>query len=158
MELESITVTVYLRHALMSMTATLDRFDDESVNRRPHGDRTNSAAALVVHACSSATYWFEHAGLGRHVERNRDSEFEATATVDELRELLSLTAERLTTLAAELDSGPTTLRHESRARLHEGDTSDGSLVLHVMEELFQHLGHLQLTADAISSTPRGSTG
>ena len=151
MEVHSGTVGIYVRQALTGMHAALDRFDNESVNRRPHGDRTNSAAGLVVHACAAATYWLEHVGLGRPVERDRDREFEATATVVELRELLAVTSDRLTTLAVEFDMGPTALDHEWRDSLNGGDTSDGSLVLHVLEELFQHLGHLELTADAVNS-------
>lgn len=150
MELRASTVVVYLRHALSSMDNTLDRFDDETVNRRPHGGSTNSAAALIVHACASSTYWFEHIGLGRPVQRDRESEFDAIATVGELRELLAATADRLEALALELDVGPTATDHELRAFLHGGDRTDGSLVLHAVEELYQHLGHLELTADALS--------
>lgn len=149
MELQPDTVRVYLRQAVTGMVEALDRFDDESVNQRPHGDRTNSAAGLIVHACAAATYWFEHVGLGRPVDRDRDSEFEATATVEELRGLLATTADRLAALALDLDTGPTAPEHEWRLTLHGGDVSDGSLVLHVLEELFQHLGHLELTADAV---------
>ena len=151
MELQSSTVGIYVRQALAGMDAALDRFDDESVNRPPHGNQTNSAAALIVHACATATYWCEHVGLGRPVERDRDREFEATATVAELRDLVAMTSNRLTTLAVALETGPTTLDHEWRDSLHGGDGSDGSLVLHVLEELFQHLGHLELTADAVNS-------
>jgi hypothetical protein len=148
-ELQPSTVGIYLRQAITGMMAALDRFDDESVNRRPHGDRTNSAAALIVHACSAATYWFEHIGLGRPVDRDRDREFESTASVEDLRILLTTTSFRLAALSVELDAGPTAIKHQRRDSLHGGDVSDGSLVLHVLEELFQHLGHLELTADAI---------
>jgi hypothetical protein len=30
-----------------------------------------------------------------------------------------------------------------------GDRTDGALALHVLEELFQHLGHMEVTADAL---------
>ncbi|MEQ1872887.1 MAG: DinB family protein [Ilumatobacteraceae bacterium] len=151
MEIRPSTVGIYARQALIGMEKALDRFDDASVNRRPHGDRTNSAAGLIVHACAAAPYWFEHIGLGRPVERDRESEFTATATVQELRDLLATTADRLTALAADLETGPTVPDHELRVFLHGEDRSDGSLVLHALEELFQHLGHLELTADAIGS-------
>jgi hypothetical protein len=36
-----------------------------------------------------------------------------------------------------------------RQFLHDGDTSDAAVVLHVLEELFQHLGHMELAADAL---------
>lgn len=29
------------------------------------------------------------------------------------------------------------------------DRTDGALVLHVLEELFQHLGHMEVTAEAL---------
>ena len=67
------------------MDRALGRFDDHTVNRRPHGDETNSAAVLVTHACASAVFWFEHVGLGRDSDRDRDAEFIAESTVDGLR-------------------------------------------------------------------------
>jgi Protein of unknown function (DUF664) len=132
------------------MSRALDRFDDESVNRKPQGGRTNSASALIIHACAAAIYWFEHVGLGRPTERDRDAEFAATANVAELRDLLTFTADRLTVLTSEFDAGPTATDHEQRVFLYEGDYSDASVALHALEELFQHLGHLEVTADALT--------
>ena len=149
MEIAASTIQIYVQHALTRMAATLDRFDDDSVNRAPHGAGTNSAAALIVHACASSTFWLGHVGLGRPGERDRDAEFSATSTVDELRALLVRTGAQLRELIDEADAGPTITDHELRVFLQSGDSSDGSLVLHVLEELYQHLGHLELTADAL---------
>ncbi len=151
MELAAHTIAVYCREALAGMDRTLQRFDDETVNIRPHGAQTNSAAALIVHSCAAARYWFEHIGIGRHVDRDREFEFEVESTISELKILIESTTERLAALATELDAGPSATDHELRTLLHEGDTSDGSLVLHALEELFQHLGHLELTADAVGT-------
>lgn len=153
MELTPGTIEVYLRQAIAGMERVLDRFDDETVNRKPHGEGTNSAAGLITHACAAATFWFEHVGLGRPTERDRDREFEATATTDELRTLLKNASERLQALAQDLETGPTAPDHELRAFLPGDDSSDSSIVLHVLEELFQHLGHLDLTADAVAGSP-----
>lgn len=35
------------------------------------------------------------------------------------------------------------------------DTSDASVVLHVVEELFQHLGHAELAAEALAGSDEG---
>jgi hypothetical protein len=149
MRLSPTTVAVYTGQALSGMEQALARFDDSSVHQRPHGQSTNSAAALITHACASSTWWLAHVGLGRDVARDRDAEFVAESTVIELQALLVNTRDRLAQLAADLESGPTDDEHELRVLLPEGDTSNAALVLHALEELFQHLGHLELTADAI---------
>ncbi len=143
------TVRAYARYALAQIDRQLDRFDDRSVNVRPHGAGTNSAAALVVHSCAAAVYWFEHIGLGRHLDRDRGAEFTAEADIAELRALVATTNARLDAVIGEFDAGPTALDHELRVFSPDGDTSDGSVVLHALQELFQHLGHLELTADAV---------
>jgi hypothetical protein len=151
MELLSQTVSSYSRYACQQMAKALDRFDDETVNIRPFGDGTNSAAALIVHACSAAEYWFEHIGIGRPIDRDRDAEFEVESTTADLRVFLSTMERRLDALAAELDAGPTATEHELRVFSPDGDSTDGSVVLHALQELFQHLGHLEITADAVGS-------
>lgn len=148
MELTTETVAVYLRRVFAGYERALDRFDDASVNRAPHGDGTNSAAVLVTHACAAARFWLTHVALGDATNRVRDDEFVATATVGELRELVRSTCDDLVAASARL--GGDTADHPERHRLYEGDASDGSVLLHVFEELFQHLGHLDLTADALA--------
>jgi hypothetical protein len=36
-----------------------------------------------------------------------------------------------------------------RQFLEGGDESDGAIVLYVLEELYQHLGHMEIAADAL---------
>lgn len=149
MELSAETVCHYLSHAFDGMTTVLDRLDDETVNARPEGWGTNSVTGLIVHCCELTTSWFETPGLGRESFRNRDAEFETTATIAELRERIEHTVRRAHELADEFDAGPTATDHEFRAFLPGGDHSDAALVIHVFEELFQHLGHMEVTADAL---------
>ena len=49
MNLAPATAESYLRHAFARMLGVADRLGDEHVNLRPHGESTNSVAALVVH-------------------------------------------------------------------------------------------------------------
>jgi hypothetical protein len=154
MELRPETIRAYTRQALEGMHRALDRFDDDTVNLRPHGDTTNSAAVLVTHACASSRYWFEDVGVGRHVDRHRPSEFTTRSTVAELHALIDRTIGQLDSLAGELADGSTALDDERRRGLPGGDGSDASIVLHALEELFQHLGHLELTADALEARVR----
>lgn len=141
----------YLNHAFNGIASVLDRVDDHTVNVRPAGWGTNSIAGLVVHCCELAPSWFELPGLGRESQRDRDAEFAATATVVELRELIDRTRARLVPLVHEFAVGPTALDHEFRVFMPGDDRSDDALVLHVLEELFQHLGHMEVTADAVAT-------
>ena len=149
MELRADTVRHYLNHVFDGMGKVLDRLDDTTVNQRPPGWGTHSVAGLVVHCCELTPSWFEMPGLGRESVRDRDAEFVTTATVDELRSRIASTLERCAVLVDEFEAGPTALDHGFRAFLPGGDHSDASLVLHVFEELFQHLGHMEVTADAL---------
>ena len=149
MQLDVSTMGLYLRHAYGGMHRVLDRLDDDSVNRRPEGWGTNSVAGLIVHCCELGPLWFEMPGLGRDSTRDRDAEFEATATVEELRARIDAAVERCAALVVELDVGPTAGDHPFRDFLPGEDRSDGALYLHVLEELFQHLGHMEVTADAL---------
>lgn len=155
MELAPDTVDLYVRHAFRGIEAVLDRLDDETVNQRPEGWGTNSVAGLVVHCCELTPSWFAMPGLGRESVRDRDAEFQAVATVVELRERIAAAVEQTAALIREFEAGPTATDHEMRAFLPGDDRTDGALVLHVLEELFQHLGHMEVTADAVAPPTAG---
>jgi uncharacterized damage-inducible protein DinB len=151
--LDPTTAERYLRHAWARMLVVADRLGDERVNLRPHGDGTNSVAALVVHCCGVAEFWLGHVALGRPSSRDRSAEFSSTATVAELHELVDATLATATTDLRALDAGQGG-DEGGRQFLLEGDTSDGSIVIHVLEEAFQHLGHMELAADALLGPQR----
>lgn len=151
MQLTATTLCVYLDHAYDGMRKVLERLDDERVNQRPHGPATNSVAALVTHCCGVVPFWLEHVGLDAPTDRDRDAEFRAEATVEELRAMLDDVQSRCHDMVGRLQVGNAAAYHPARAHLPGGDRSDTSLVLHVLEELYQHLGHMELTADALTT-------
>lgn len=148
-ELAGQSIDLYVRHAFAGMERVLGRLDDDTVNLRPPQWGTNSVAGLIVHCCELAPSWFEMPGMGRDSVRDRDAEFAAVATVAELRERIAVAVERTSALIGEFVDGPTAADHPFREFMPGTDRSDGALVLHVAEELFQHLGHMEVTADAL---------
>ena len=88
---------------------------------------------------------------GLSSERDPDSEFDTHAPVAKLPALVAAPISRLKEHAEAFASGATVMTSEIREFLPEGDTTDGSLYLHVVEEVFQHLGHIDLSIDAILS-------
>lgn len=149
MQLEPASATAYVRLAFDQMVVVADRLGDEDVNRRPHGPDTNAVAAVVLHCCGSAEFWLGHVGRGRPSERARDEEFSLTATVVELHTAVDAAIAQIESDIAAIDAGATSEFAAGRQFLTVDDGSDGALVLHVLEELFQHLGHIELTADAL---------
>lgn len=150
MQLERATAEIYLRHGFVQMVEAVDRLGDELVNVKPHGPSTNSVAALVVHCCELTKFWLGHVGLGKPNERDRDAEFEATATVAELHDRVEEAIAQALVDIEQMCDGVTALDNEVRHFLPGGDTSDASVFLHVVEEIFQHVGHMQLTVDALA--------
>ena len=150
MELEQGTADLYLRHAFGQMLGVADRLGDDRVNDRPHGSDTNAVAALIVHCCAVTEFWIGHVTLGRPTSRDRESEFSATATVADLHATVEATLAQLADDLAAIDEGRVQPDRTGRQFLEGGDESDGAIVLHVLEELYQHLGHMELAADALT--------
>jgi uncharacterized damage-inducible protein DinB len=149
MELERRTAELYARHAFTQMLDVADRLGDERVNDRPHGLETNAVAALVIHCCGVTEFWIGHVALGRPTHREREAEFSSTATVAELHAKVDATLVQLREDLAAIDAGRTQPDRTGRQFMEGGDESDGAIVLHVLEELYQHLGHMELAADAL---------
>lgn len=132
------------------MLAVADRLGEPLINERPLGPRTNAVAALIIHSCGVTEFWLGHVALGQPSTRDRASEFSRTATLAQLHALVDDTATQAVAHLARLEAGDG--RDDGgRQFLLGGDTADASVVLHVLEELYQHLGHIELAADALGS-------
>jgi hypothetical protein len=153
-ELSAATALVYLDNAIRQMGALVDRMGEARVNERPPGPATNSVAALIAHCQGVSEFWLGHVGLGRATTRDRDAEFTAVAAPAELHERLDAMAAQLDADVRRLDAGEASdTNRAGRQFLESGDESDAALVVHVLEELYQHLGQMELTADALGAGP-----
>ena len=148
MELAPGTAEAYVRHAFAQMLEVAARLGESLINQRPLGPKTNAVAALIIHCCAVAEFWLGHVALGYPTDRDRDSEFSGTATLAELHEMVNETVGRAIAHIGRLEAGGGS-DAGGRQFLLEGDTSDASVVVHVLEELYQHLGHMELAADAL---------
>jgi hypothetical protein len=87
--------------------------------------------------------------IGHAFRQMRESEFSHTATVAELHAMVDATRRQVSEDLAAIDAGKTQADRTGRRFLEGGGESDGAIVLHVLEELYQHLGHMELAADAL---------
>lgn len=119
------------------------------LNVRPHGKSTNSVGALIVHCRAVCEFWLGHVALGRPDLRDRDAEFVARTQLVPLEAAVERTRRQCRADLASLSAEPGR-PSELRDQLPAGGT-DRALVLHVLRELHQHLGHMELTIDALRS-------
>lgn len=148
MELTPDVAGRYVRLAFEQMLTVADRLGDDRVNERPLGRRTNAVAGIVVHCCGVSEFWLGHVGRGRESTRAREDEFSTSATVSELHDLVAVTLAQVEADLAAIEAGADSAYAEGRMFLVVPE-GDASLVVHVIEELFQHLGHCELAADAL---------
>lgn len=145
-------VLAHIDRALRGMAVTIETLGDELVNALPAVPGANSACVLVTHCLGVVEFWAGQVIAGREVQRDRDAEFTATSTVAELRSAMAAQRARLTDDLVGFDGqapprGP--LDDRDREDMPEFVGTQGGVLLHVYEELAQHRGHLDLTADLV---------
>lgn len=151
-EVEPDEVRAFIELALDRMMAKARAVRDR-VTERPDIEGSNSVYGLVVHCIGVADWWLDHVVLGNPSTRDRDAEFAATGTIDELDALVVAFRSRLPGLLEEVAA---TLKPASAhvAAATAGERawpwSTASIVLHVVDELFQHAGHADITADLLA--------
>jgi hypothetical protein len=148
------------RH-LDRMAAIVRDLGEERASYVPELPGANSAYQIVVHCCGVIEWWTHAAVLGQPVHRDRDGEFTASGSIPELlRRVETVRAQLLRDLpTVGLDAPLVGEPSEHYLDTPIGRSARGVL-LHVLEELAQHHGHLELTRDlalAISN-PSASTG
>ncbi|NYJ75338.1 DUF664 domain-containing protein [Allobranchiibius huperziae] len=145
-------VLVHVDRALDGMLATVRRLGDERVNAPTGLPAGNTAFQLVRHCCGVLEFWGGRVLADRPIERDRAAEFESAGTVAELVELVGVHRDRFRADLADFDGpahpvGPLRERDLDRDELR----TQAGILLHVYEELAQHRGHLDLTADLVTA-------
>jgi uncharacterized damage-inducible protein DinB len=138
-----------LRYAFGQMLALVELLDARLLNERPTPRGTNAVGALVLHCCAVCEFWLGHVALGRPTSRDRDAEFARTTTAAECRAEVAQALLRVEADLQRLQEGAGRF-HAARARL-AGGGDDHAVLLHVVEELFQHLGQMEVTKDVLLS-------
>jgi hypothetical protein len=136
--------------SLASMTEILTDLGDELANTRPDLPGANSPYAIVFHCVGMIEYWAGSVVAGLKIPRDRDAEFSATGRVDDL----ILRVDNIRVRVPEWVN--IAVREGIRDRSVAGSTrkeaataSPEWVLTHVVRELAQHLGQLELTRDVL---------
>ncbi|MFJ2352325.1 DUF664 domain-containing protein [Glutamicibacter sp. AGC13] len=133
---------------IIEIIATLP---EELSNVRPGIPGGNSPTQLLMHCCGMMRRWSSTVNLGVAIPRDRAAEFTANLpTVQALAHASVVRAEFTADLAqTQMQASPASLP-VGREDEFFAQTCQGVL-LHVLEELCQHLGHLEITRDMLAA-------
>jgi hypothetical protein len=146
----------YVGHSLDEMVAILRRLGDGMANQRPPLPGANSPFAIVTHCLGVMEFWAGEMIAGRAIQRDRVAEFTATGAVEELVTRVAQARLRLTADLVSLDPlAPPRHPPQPRDAGLPFATTQGGVVLHILDELAQHLGHLELTRDLLVQSGAG---
>lgn len=143
------TVLHYALVKLDAMVAILAGMDDVTANRTLGVRGSNSPYVLLFHSLGAMRRWSSTVNRGIEVPRDRDAEFRASGSVAGLLEVAAAQREAFIedVLATDLGAPPATVPPGA----HPVRTATCLAVLvHVIEELAQHLGHLEITRDLLA--------
>jgi hypothetical protein len=145
-------VASYVDQAVGAMTGIVVGLGDEKANRRPALGGANSPYVLLRHCLGVMEYWGGHVVAGREVQRDRAAEFRSAGPVAELAAAAQEATRRFRAdiATAEL-AAPPRGTHPTTGRDELEMASQGHALLHVMEEMCQHLGHLEITRDLLDA-------
>ena len=138
-----------LDDSLDAMRTTIEGIDPQALNWRPAGDDTNSIAVLAIHSMHSTRSWLSSATGAPMPERDRPSEFVATADdVDELLaffDSMSGDCRALLDGAGEFDAGERLSGDRAARSYGDEPVTAAWALLHALQHLREHVAHTQLT-------------
>ncbi|MEE9247245.1 MAG: DUF664 domain-containing protein [Dehalococcoidia bacterium] len=153
----------FINGLLSKAKGHLEGLSREALNWRPLDGETNSVAAIAAHMCGVTIWWIVQGLAGEDAGRDRDSEFRAV--VDD-QGLITFWGER-TTLPSLIERAKSTV--ESTSEGFQADALDDVInmprmapctkrwaFVHTIDELAQHLGHMELTIQLWAGGEKGN--
>jgi Protein of unknown function (DUF664) len=140
----------FVNRKLDQMVDVLHQLGDDHVCERPDLPGANSPYGIVTHCLGVMTSWAGHLVAGREVVRDRETEFHATGDIESLVTKIGAAKVqfRADADAAQFDDALRDAVAPSDAALPFGQRQGAALV-HIFEELTQHLGQMEITRDVL---------
>jgi len=152
----------FINVALDGMVRIVEELGDERVNWRPDLPGANSPYAILYHCVGCTNFWIGGLLAGRHVIRDRNSEFRAQGTVADIRQAVQALKKQLPKDIKNIQGDQPLACSEYLTQLQAWTTRQdiqhwrqGKALVHAYEELAQHHGQMEITRDILMQ--RGSS-
>jgi hypothetical protein len=143
-------VASYVDRAVEAMADIVGDLGDDLANARPHLPGANSPYAILRHCLGVMEFWGGQVVAGRTVDRDREAEFRASGPVAGLIADAREAQRRFRTVIVTADPKARPPGDHPATGVDELElTSQGHALLHVMEEVCQHLGQMEITRDLL---------
>jgi hypothetical protein len=151
MQISTDDFLLFIDRALDGMLCIVEELGNERANMRPDLPEANSPYVILTHCVGVANYWIGALLAQRHILRDRDAEFRAQGTVDEIRRVVR-------TLQRQLREDISRVRGEqplvaapasSYTPMGYDGWTQGAALLHAYEELAQHHGQMEMTRNIL---------
>jgi hypothetical protein len=140
----------YIDEALTGMVRIVTDLGEDLANRAPDLPGANSPFAILTHCLGVLEDWGGSYIAGRVISRDRDSEFRAVGSLQDLAARAQRSRDQLRTDLVNLDPGAPVLGVIDPV---EADLpfyrSQGGALIHIYEELAKHNGQMEITRDLL---------
>lgn len=140
---------LFCDRTLDGMVSAIEGLSDAEVNWLPSLPEPNSAFQLVIHATAAGEYWVDHIVLGNSTTRDRDAEFVSEGSTQSALDAIERLRQLLHDRGPKLAAAPSIAVPVERGSIAPEQWTVGAALIHVYEELAQHLGHLEITVDLL---------
>ena len=150
MDISVDAVVSYVDRAVDQMMGIVTGLGDDLANRKPALPGANSPYAILRHCLGVMEFWGGEVVAGREVIRDRSAEFRSHGPVADLAAAARKALDQFHADAATADFAAPPRGGTEHRKTHELEfTSQGHVLLHVLEEVTQHLGQMEKSRDML---------
>jgi hypothetical protein len=143
----------FVDRALDGMSGIVEDLGYELANTKPALDGANSPYAILTHCLGVIEHWVGFRVTGRPDLRDRPAEFRATGSLGPLFERVSKARAQLAEdLVSVRGDVPVAAQPDARFQPPSGPLTETGVLLHVLQELAQHHGQMEITRDLLTAS------
>lgn len=143
----------FVDRALDGMSGIVKDLGDELANTKPAVAGANSPYTILTHCLGVVEHWVGARVIGRPDRRDRPAEFRANGSLGPLLESVSKARAQLAEdLVSVRGDVPVASQPDARFQPPSGPLTETGVLLHVLQELAQHHGQMEITRDWLTAS------
>jgi hypothetical protein len=148
----------FVDRALDGMSGIVADLGHELANARPTLQGANSPYAILTHCLAVVEHWVGARVIGRPDFRDRPAEFRAMGSLGPLLKRVSkVRAQLAEDLISVRGDVPVAAQPDAHFQPPSAQLTETGVLLHVLQELAQHHGQMEITRDLLTANAESET-